>query len=92
MILADGGSFLTALIMTLVCGVLGVALTYTGWIAIKTKKAKARKLERIWANEDGQITGTMAVAKGFVLFLGGIVLTLMAVVGFGASIYRLVVG
>ena len=89
MILADGGSFLTGLFIALICGVLGVALTYTGWIAIKSKKAHARKLERIWANEDGQITGGMAVFKGVVMLLGGIVLSIMSVVVLGALIFRL---
>ena len=92
MVLIAEGSFLAILGMSLLCGFLGVGLIFTGLHAIRTKTANARKLEKLMANRDGQITGPMAVFKGYVLLLGGIVLAGMAIFGLGAGIYKLIVG
>lgn len=52
-VLAQGEPILGVLFMTVLVGGIGAALAYTGWMAIKTRTANARKLERLWANEDG---------------------------------------
>ena len=79
--------------MGLLSGLLGVGLVFAGRRAIRTKTANARRIvEKMMANDDGQITGTPAVLKGYVLLIGGVVLIGMALLAFGAGVYLLFAG
>ncbi len=91
MLLADA-SPITMLIVSVVVGAISVGLAMAGRQAMTTKKVNARKLEKIWADENNQVHGSMAVVKGFIMFIGGIVLTLLCVALFLISIYILIFG
>lgn len=78
--------------ISLLFSILSIGMIVAGRYSIKTKSAKATKFERLMANEDGQLTGGAAVIKGYVLFIGGIGLCILAIVVFLSGIYRLIVG
>ena len=90
--LLSAASPLMGLVWSLIVGAVSALMIVGGRHMIKTKTAGARKLERLMADSDGQIHGTMAVLKGYIFFLGGIVLALMPAALLLISVYGLIFG
>ena len=91
-LLLAAGSPVTMLIVSILVGAVSVGMIFGGRHMIKTKSAGARKLEKLWADQEGKIHGGMAVVKGYIFMIGGVLLLLMCVGIFFLSIYMLVFG
>ena len=91
-VLLAAGSPVTMLVFSVVICAVSVLMIYMGRQMIKTKSARAVKLERLWADQEGKIHGGMAVMKGYIALIGGVVMLLMSIVMFLLGIYVLIFG
>ena len=91
-LLVAEASPVAGLAISIIVGAVSLLMIFGGRQMIKTKSAGARKLEKLWADKNGQVHGWMAVVKGYILMIGGVVLLLMCIVIFFLSIYIFIFG
>ncbi|WP_372724195.1 hypothetical protein [Novipirellula sp.] len=75
--------------LSLFVGFLSLGMIASGQASITTKTAKARKLEKLMANDNGQLAGGGAVLKGYILLVGGLGLCILSVLAFTVGVYRM---